>query len=425
MTKRLLILLAILALGLGSISGCTSTESKDEDEIAADSGDATASEDNSAGGDDALIADALPEESLDSSLTDAPPPTDAPAAAADPAPPTADALPPTDNASAEATPSANVADMQPPTEEKPAETTESEEPPKPVVASLQKVPDKPWKQGKQWLNTVYFARPGDSVASISQMIYGADKSSELTKANPKLKTRDPKPSEKVFYNSPLRPTDSEKMLTYYEDNGLAPETYVTKEGDTIQEVGKALLGYDAAWKEIWPINMVESKGKLDPGTELRYWRGTAMAGGSQMIPVGQQPPPSQMPPQESMQRQAEMNQGPPPPEMAAAQQPPPPPMQDIPPPPPDMAAAPPPPPPDMGMNDMPPPPPPEAAPPPPPPPMDKKANMAAQDMDEDTMLALGVIAVAVLGLVGLLIARKKRRQRELDSAFNNETQVGT
>lgn len=440
MTKRFLILLAVLALSTTSLNGCTSTESREEDEIAAEtSSDATASEDAPVG-DDALMAESLPEESLDSGLSDAPPPSDgAPEDIAASEPPTADSIPaestmteepPTTDtsvAASEPAPPTDVADVQPPAEEK----TEVQEPapapaPKPV-ASLQKVPEKPWKQGGQLLNTVYFARPGDTVESISQVIYNSDKTADLKKANTQLKSRGPKPGEKIYYNSPLRPADADRVLTYFEDNGIQPETYVAKEGDNIRNLGADLLGYKDGWKEVWSTNSVESKGQLEPGTELRYWRGAAVAANS---PPAMTPPQQMPPPMPEVTPPPEMAPPPPPPDMAAAPPPPPPPpMPEMtpPPPPPDMAMAPPPPPPPdtAMMNDMPPPPPPaDMAPPEPPPREARPAAQAQGDMDEDTMLALGVIAVAVLGLVGLLIARKKRKQRELEAAFN-ETQVGT
>jgi hypothetical protein len=454
MTKRIMILLAICSLSLASLNGCTSKESKDDADIATDasSADATASGDGLDGLDNAGApaagadasaatgaapapapggtAEALPEESLDAGLDAQPNPSDTPAATP-PADATAQATPPAAEPSMdlppneptpemapmpEPTPSAGIAEVAPPEEKKSKpkyepSAMEKEAAPK-SSASLQKIPDKPWKEHGVLLNTVYFAHPGDTVSSISQMIYGANKTTELKKANPKLKSRDPKPSEKIFYNSPLRPQDADKMMTYYEDNGVQPETYVAKEGDTIQKVGKELLGYDQGWKEIWPVNAaLESKGKLDPGTEIKFWKaGTTVAanthpgtGMGTATPEATPPPP-------------EMNAAPPPP------------------PPPDMAAngAPPPPPPDMAP---PPPPPPDmnAAPPPPPPPPQaeikgKKPNApakgGAQGMDEDTMLALGVVAIAALGLVALLLSRRKRRQKELEAAFN-ETQVGT
>ncbi len=437
MTKRLLILLAICSFSLASLNGCTSKESKDDAEVATDAPEAGGDNLEAADGSGTppvagATADALPEDSLDSALSETPPAAEAPAPAAS-SDIMAQSSEPTLDMPNETTPepslsspnSSGIADIEPPaTESKPkAEPPPMEAPtPAPAAASLQKVPETPYQQNGILLNTVYFARPGDTVSSVSQMIYGSDKTSELKKANPKLKNRDPKPSEKIFYNSPIRSADAEKMMTYYEDNGIKAETYIAQEGDTIQKVGKNILGYDKGWKELWTMNTIESKGKLEPGTELKYYKGPATKIASNEAPP--MAPPQELPPPPANMGEASALPPPPPADMAANQ--PPPPM--------DMNGAPPPPAMDQtAMNDMPPPPPPEAAAPPPPPPppaaapFEKKAKAdpgAGEAMDEETMVALAAITVAALGITAILIAKRKRRQRELEAAFN-ETQVGT
>ena len=439
MTKRLVILLAVFSLSLASLNGCTSKESKDDAEVATDAPAATAGGDNLDAVDGTstppaagATADALPEDSLDSALSETPPAAEAPAPAT---PSTSDATAlssepsldlPTESAPQPTmdapSPSSGVADIEPPAKEsKSKDSVASSSANTPAPATLQKIQETPFKQSGILLNTVYFARPGDTVSSVSQMIYGADKTLELKKANPKLKNRDPKPSEKIYYNSPARSADSEKMMTYYEDIGMQPAIYVAQEGDTIQKVGKNLLGYDQGWKEIWPINSVESKGQLSAGTELKYWKGPiAKAAPMESAPAAKEelpPPPADMAANTPPSPAAEASALPPPPDMGS----------NPPPPPPDMNGAPPP----TAMNDLPPPPPPEAAapPPPPPPPAPTEKKMpavakAGESMDEETMFALGGIAVAALGLTFVMVAKRKRRQKELEAAFN-ETQVGT
>lgn len=295
-----------------------------------------------------------------------------------------------------------------------------EEKPAKKMSSLQKVAAQPWKVGKKWINAVYFARPGDTLEAISQVIYGSDKVSDLKKANVSFKNREVKPGDKVYYNSPLRADDSTKMLTYFEDTGVQPKTYTTLEGDNIRKVSKKLLGYSDAWKEIWASNAVESKGALEPGVELRYWDSNPNTG--------------------KMPELAKNDPGPPPPSMdvpppAPSDPVPPPPSSDIPMPPQDQAMTPPPPPPQP--EPMPPPPPsPEPMPPPPPPmPSDPPPKKAEHEtpvgeegmipgMDSDMTMALGAGAVALVGLAAMMIVRKRRRQRELEQAIN-ETQVGT
>ncbi|RME15822.1 MAG: LysM peptidoglycan-binding domain-containing protein, partial [Bdellovibrio sp.] len=137
---------------------------------------------------------------------------------------------------------------------------------------VKKIKTTPFKRAGVLVNTVYIARPGDTLASVSQKIYGADKTDELLKINPHLR-RGLKVGDKVYYNSPRRPTDDSRILTYYEDLGLQPEIYVSKAGDNIRTVAKELLGHKDSWKEIWATNLeVESKGVLPEGIQLKYWR---------------------------------------------------------------------------------------------------------------------------------------------------------
>jgi len=297
--------------------------------------------------------------------------------------------------------------IEPPSEPEPAPVAAAPEPEEKPKVSLKKVVTTPFKRSGVLLNAVYVARPTDSFASISKRIYGDEgRSKELKKVNPYFSK--PRPGDKVYYNSPVRPTDDSRVMNYYEDAGMVPDVYVTKEGDNIRSVAPDLLGYDNAWKEIWVTNAVESKGALPAGTELRYWR---------QAPVAITPPP---PPPEVAPPPPEMT--PPPPEMAAA---PPPPEMALPPP--EMA---PPPPPDMAMNqpppDLPPPPPAEAVNPPPPPPMKKafKKDENIGGLDNDMMMSLGFAAIVLVGGAAIMIVRKRRSQRDMTSAFN-DTQVGT
>lgn len=285
-------------------------------------------------------------------------------------------------------------------------------------ASLQKIATEPWKVGKTWFNAVYFARPGDSLAGISQLIYGADKTKEIKKGNPLFSSRDVRPGDKVYYNSPNRPSDSTSLLTYYEDNGMAPEVYVAKPGDNIRKVAKNLLGYEGAWKEIWASNSVESKGALNEGTELRFWKGNMVAAAPKAPAAPQTPqevaaapaaPPPEIP-APSMEEQA------PPPSQAQMDIPPPPTQEavaDIPPPPPEMPSA----------EQMPPPPPVQA--------MNSPSEGEAieegaeGESDQNITMALGVVGLAAAGLAVLIVMRKKRKQKELDMQAMENTHVGT
>lgn len=433
MTKKLIILLA--CLGLAFSTGCTSKDSKEDAEVTSDVDSADLEnlegvESLEVTGDEAIESDSLAEDALgetgeiaaesEAPATTEAPPKDVATTESLPSDPFAESTTTTTDSSttivdaAEPSEPTSMFEETTRTETQTTTTTgESEEAPKATVP-LQKVATTPWKVGKVWANTVYFARPGDSLSSISTMIYGSDKSKELKKINPTYQSRSVKPGDKVYYNSPHRPEDSARIITYYEDNGLAPDVYVAKEGDNIRAVSKDILGYEGAWKEVWSSNSVDSKGEIPAGTELRYWKGGVVAQApSQELgaPTEQAPPP---PPQDMAQV------SPPPPPV---EQMPPPDMaqNELPPPPmPEQEMVPPPPPQDMAQMPPPPPPPPEVINPPAP---AAAGEETPTGMDNDTTMALGIVGLAAAGLAILMVVRKKRRQRELEQSMN-ETHVG-
>ena len=283
------------------------------------------------------------------------------------------------------------------------------EPPAAPVATLKKIRDAPYEQGGLLLNTVYVARKGDNIKSVSMRVLGKNDRKTLLKANPYL-SRGVRVGDKIYYNSPNRPQDANQMLTYYEDNGLPAQSYIAKEGDNIRELGTQLLGHKDSWKELWATNKnLESKGELAVGTELRYWP-TAEVPEQPAMPVVAQnempppPPPAEMPP-------------PPPPtdpNLAMNAAPPPPPPAEMPPPPPPVepAVA-------AGTANLPPPPPPEGEPPVDPsltaPEGTESASMLGMDMSHDNMMLLLVGGVLIIGggLV-LAIVRKSRSRKMVD-----------
>ncbi|RYZ87875.1 MAG: hypothetical protein EOP04_10655 [Proteobacteria bacterium] len=443
MLKKFVLLFACLGL-VAQLNGCTSQESKDSgEEMAVDAASADTAEVEKVEGSESLditaddsasslsSGDALPEDALGEAPAEDPmatvetPPTEEGIVADVPSETPSDL--PADTLGEASLPSENVVESTPPVIEEPAPVTEaptevasnssssyesssSDEPKKEAkpMPSYRKVEATPWKEGGKLLNTVYVSRAGDNWKSVSQMIYGSEKASELKKMNPAIKSRGLKPGDKVYFNSPHRPDDDTKVLTYYEDNGMAPEVYITKSGDNLKQVAKELFGSEASWKELYATNDFESKAGLDEGTQIRYWRSAPKP-----MDVATTPPPA------------------PAPDMAMNEMPPPPPTNEMPPPPPTGDMAPPPPPPDMAMNEMAPPPPPppvEAiAPPPPPPPVAAapvKAGMdeAANPLDEDQTQMLAAGAIVFVGLA-LFIMLRRRRRRELEQAIQ-DTQVG-
>ncbi len=316
----------------------------------------------------------------DKPAADAPPPVaDNPTASDSPAPPAA-----TDPAA------------QPPIEE-PVAGIETPAPAAPVasVSPLQKIKDAPYaaKDGTM-LNRVFIGRKGDTVKDVSQKIYGADRSKDLKAWNPILKNRNVKVGDKIYYNSPKNPTDSAQMLTFYEDNGMAPQVYTTKEGDNIRKLSKEFLGSPESWKEVWETNKdVESKGELPANVSLKYWPdGTAVAANG--APNGGQPAPDQAAP-------------PPPPVAENQPPPPPPPPQGLPEQP--QQAPPPPPPPMQAVNEPPPPPPPQEK--PASTPRKNPAAIAETKDDNDTMMTIALGGVALLAAVGFIVIRKNREKR--------------
>jgi hypothetical protein len=454
MLKKFVVLLACIGL-MAQLSGCTSQDSKgDGEDMAVDAAMTTdsAEVEKVEGGENLDIAaddstaslsgDALPEDALGEAPQNPAAGEDpmasfdsgAPAgdAGAPPPPPevAANELPPVDlpadTLGESSLPSESVVETAPSTVEhsepmvtestttttSSSSSSSSDEPKKEAkpVVSYRKVESTPWKEGGKFLNTVYVARNGDSWNGVSQMIYGSENASELKKMNPSIKSRKLKPGDKVYYNSPHRPDDSTKVLTYYEDNGMAPEVYIAANGDTVKKVAGKLFGNEGAWKELYATNDFESKGSLDEGTQIKYWRNAAPA------------------------KSAEVAAAPTAPVESMPEAPPPPPQAEMPPPPPPMGdmAAPPPPPPDMAMNEAAPPPPPPpveaVAPPPPPPPpvaMPPKAagaEASANPLDEEQTQMLAAGAIVFVGLA-LFIMLRRRRRRELEQAIQ-DTQVG-
>lgn len=295
----------------------------------------------------------------------------------------------------------------------------------PANVPLQKMATAPWKQNGVWYNAVYFARPGDTLSGISKAVYGSDKSAMLKKGNPTFQRRGVKPGDKVYYNSPNRPDDSTRLLTYHEDNGMAAESYAAQPGENIRTISKKLLGYDNAWKEVWASNLdVDSKGTLAEGATLKYWS-TGLASNSSAsahsevaaaAPAHQEMAPP--PPMEDPMAQAQTEMPPPPPadfdpgamenhdaQMAMNEMPPPPPVDN------------------MGGEEMAPPPPPmempEAA-----APTEMVDGEEAMGLGEDQMMILAGLGVLV-GAVGFLMIRNKRKRREQEMHGMDNTHVGS
>lgn len=285
----------------------------------------------------------------------------------------------------------------------------TEEPVPAPVVPLQKMATTPYTKNGILVNAIYVAREGDTTESVSQKIFGQDKSEELKTINPTLARRAMKVGDKIYYNSPQRSSDNTEIKTYYEDMGLAPEVYLSQSGDNIRTVAKTLLGHSDSWKEIWSTNLdVESKAELSEGTRLRYWSSPTTS----MPPVAAAtvaPTPTEMAPPSTAQTPDMAAQGQTQPYDASMDTPPPAAgeAEMVPPPPPVQAAE---------ESPVPPPPPAEMT----PPPQDASAATMDEAMnleDPDQMMALGAGAILLFAAIALFIIIRKKRSRRANIDF--------
>lgn len=142
------------------------------------------------------------------------------------------------------------------------------------VVPLSKINKDPFFRNERLMNTVYIVRPNEDLAIVSQKIFNEDKTSILFADNPHL-SKGVEAGDKIYYNSPNRPDDKKVILTYFEDNKMSPQYYVTRKGDDIKKIGREVLGHEDGWKEIWATNeSLQTQALLPSGLKVRYWSGT-------------------------------------------------------------------------------------------------------------------------------------------------------
>jgi hypothetical protein len=148
------------------------------------------------------------------------------------------------------------------------------------LVQVSKIDKNPFFVNERLMNTVYIARPNEDLGTISQKIYNEDRIANLLADNPTV-SRGVAAGDKIYYTSPNRPDDKKAILTYYEDNKMAPAYYSTQQGDDIQKIGRRVLGFEDAWKEIWAINDgLQTQALLPAGLKIRYWSGNELKAGS-------------------------------------------------------------------------------------------------------------------------------------------------
>lgn len=140
------------------------------------------------------------------------------------------------------------------------------------LVPVQKMASAPFNRAGILLNSLYIVRPGDTINSIKEKIYGSGSSANLVQLNPSLKPNNLKVGEKVYYNSPNRPNDSSRMMYYYDDVGMQAQYYEIQSGQSIRKVAQDLLGHPRSWMEVWATNPdVESKWTVSRSHNLRYF----------------------------------------------------------------------------------------------------------------------------------------------------------
>jgi len=151
--------------------------------------------------------------------------------------------------------------------------TEEAQAPKAFIP-VKKMKTVPYDRNGVLVNAIYFVRQGDTLRDIADKVYGAGSAVDFTIVNPHLNSGNLRVGQKVYYNSPTRPQDRSRLLTYYEDARAPIMYYSASEGDNIREVSKNLLGHSRSWMEVWATNMqIESKASLEAPFQIRYWEG--------------------------------------------------------------------------------------------------------------------------------------------------------
>ena len=287
----------------------------------------------------------------------------------------------------------------------------------------------PFTRGDVLLNGIYIVREGDTIGLIAEKIYGNSfRSKELLGANPHLR-KGLKVGDKVYYNSPQRPRDENQILTFYEDQGIAPRIYISRPGENVREISKNLLGHSRSWMEVYATNInVDSKGHLAERTEIRYWPSLKISSPPPMIPDQELAETRRLEEEEEVVAQvasadsgtSRLNSQQSSPPKSPAEEFPPPPSEELPPPPPPTAAA----------QELPPPPPPptvaEELPPPPPPPPEVRERPPVErqvspepsnEIDTDMMFSIlgGIIILA--SVAGFIIIRRRRKAALEDDFF--------
>jgi LysM repeat protein len=141
------------------------------------------------------------------------------------------------------------------------------------MASLPQIPTKPiWRKGEA-LNRYYVLRSKDSAESVSNLIYGtADRANSLSSWN----TGSWDAGRVILYVSADAPKDKD-VKSFYEERGLAAQSYVVKEGDWLSKIAASNYGSPKSWKEIAIVNHLASPNNISTGTTIQLYPTTLAA----------------------------------------------------------------------------------------------------------------------------------------------------
>jgi hypothetical protein len=118
-----------------------------------------------------------------------------------------------------------------------------------------KIVSRPFEMEGRWINSYYFVRSNDeSWESLSSLIYGrSDRANLLMSWNSNI--RGPlKVGQVVYYNSALRPDDTEQMKVFSDDFGFSFEQITVQSGDSMSLIGLKMFGDLQTWREIASLN---------------------------------------------------------------------------------------------------------------------------------------------------------------------------
>jgi|GEM_PF-1360635 len=152
---------------------------------------------------------------------------------------------------------------------------------------VKKMKTVPYDRSGVLVNAIYFVRDGDTLSSIGDKIYGSGNAVDFTIVNPHLQPGNLRVAQKVYYNSPRRPQDRARLMTFYDDTRVPAMTYSAQSGENIREISEKLLGHPRSWIEVWAANLeIQSKWDLESPYQIKYWKGNNI--NSAPTPVAQE-----------------------------------------------------------------------------------------------------------------------------------------